>query len=112
MLRTRMDAVDFALQAGESLSTGAGLSSVYEAPEAKGEKSVSIMVMLLGGNYRMTKAKPTPQKIIRYWHPRKGGWYHAILIRSGRKWAIVESNWTTCPTRHRIPLANVRESVL
>jgi len=91
MLRTRMDAVDFALQAGESLSTGAGLSSVYEAPEAKGEKSVSIMVMLLGGNYRMTKAK---------------------LIRSGRKWAIVESNWTTCPTRHRIPLANVRESVL
>jgi len=50
MLRTRMDAVDFSLQAGESLSTGAGLSSVYEASEAKVEKSVSIMVMLLGGN--------------------------------------------------------------
>jgi hypothetical protein len=50
--------------------------------------------------------KPTTQ-IIRYWHPRLGGWYHATLIRSGRKWAIVrELNRTV---NHRVPVADVRE---
>jgi hypothetical protein len=41
--RTRMNSVDFQSQAGESVSTGAGLSSVYAASEAKVGKSISII---------------------------------------------------------------------
>jgi hypothetical protein len=54
----------------------------------------------------MSKQKPTTQ-IIRYWHPRLGGWYHATLIRSGRKWAIVQE--LTAQKRHRVSVADVRE---
>jgi hypothetical protein len=31
-----------------------------------------------------------PTEVVRYWHPRKGGWYHARLIREGRKWATIK----------------------
>ena len=24
-----------------------------------------------------------------FWHPSKGGWYAAILIRKGYKWAVI-----------------------
>jgi hypothetical protein len=61
----------------------------------------------------MTKEKPTQQSkdYIRYWHPRKGGWYHARLIRLGRKWALVK-DLAGSLRQHRIPVADVREAVL
>jgi len=49
-------------------------------------------------------------KLIRYWHPRKGGWYHAVLIKVGRKWATVQDYWPS-PKRHRIPIADVKEAL-
>lgn len=54
----------------------------------------------------MTTKKPTKQ-IIRYWHPRMGGWYHATLIRSGYKWALVQELVT--PKRHRVAISDVKE---
>lgn len=37
----------------------------------------------------MTKWKPTPNTIVRYWHPRNGGWYHGSIIKTGYKWATL-----------------------
>jgi hypothetical protein len=54
----------------------------------------------------MKKQKPTTH-IIRYWHPRLGGWYHATLIRKGYKWAVVRE--LTQDRRHRVPAGDVRE---
>jgi hypothetical protein len=54
----------------------------------------------------MTQQKPTTQ-IVRYWHPRLGGWYHAILIRKGYKWALVKE--LTRDQNHRVPVEDVRE---
>jgi len=52
-------------------------------------------------------------QVIRYWHPRKVGWHHAILIRSGRKWATVQDYWPRInPKRHRVPVDDVREALL
>lgn len=68
----------------------------------------------------MPKQKPTFKlhSIIRYWHPRKGGWYHATLVRIGSKWAMVEPlaahNGIIIggATRKRVPVSNVAEAVL
>lgn len=45
--------------------------------------------------------------IVRFWHPAKGGWYHATLIKSGRKWARVRAlgNGHT----RRVSIQDVRE---
>jgi hypothetical protein len=66
----------------------------------------------------MTKQKPTLKlhSIIRYWHPRKGGWYYATLAKAGRKWAYVKplqsaSNGIVMPEgrRRRVRIADVKE---
>ncbi|HEX3156817.1 MAG TPA: hypothetical protein VHV32_19465 [Candidatus Angelobacter sp.] len=54
----------------------------------------------------MPKQKTT-KTIIRYWHPRLGGWYHATLIRSGYKWAVVQE--LVSPKRHRVAISDVKE---
>lgn len=54
----------------------------------------------------MSTQKPTTT-IIRYWHPRLGGWYHATIIRIGRKWAVVAE--LRNGQRHRVPVNDVRE---
>lgn len=54
----------------------------------------------------MTTQKPTKQ-IIRYWHPRLGGWYHATMIRNGYKWAVIAELVTG--KRRRVPISDVKE---
>lgn len=46
-------------------------------------------------------------QLIRYWHPRKGGWYHAILIRKGYKWAVVRE--LAADKKHRVSISDVQE---
>lgn len=66
----------------------------------------------------MTKWKPTPFTVVRYWHPRKGGWYHAELVKLGRKWAVVRPllghNGLVVAqgNRKRVAVADLREAVL
>jgi len=62
----------------------------------------------------MTKQKSTfTEGCIRYWHPRKGGWYHARLVKLGRKWAALTDYWPTAhPKRFRVPVSNVQKAVL
>ena len=55
----------------------------------------------------MMTTQKTTKHIIRYWHPRLGGWYHATLIRSGYKWAVVAE--LTTGKRHRVPASDVKE---
>ena len=61
--------------------------------------------------------KATPGDVIRYWHPRKGGWYHALLVKQGRKWATVEpmiqhNGVLVGPfKRRRIAVADIREAL-
>jgi hypothetical protein len=58
----------------------------------------------------MTRQKSTDPKIIRFWHPSKGGWYHARLVKRGRKWATVQPLGAN-QTRKRVPVDSVRESL-
>lgn len=54
----------------------------------------------------------TEQEYIRYWHPRKGGWYQAKLVRLGRKWATLQDYWPgSNPRRYRVPVANVKAAL-
>ena len=57
--------------------------------------------------------KPTFRdgQLVRYWHPTKGGWYTAALIKCGRKWATLRSiHIPTKVRRFRVPLDNVRDA--
>lgn len=47
-------------------------------------------------------------RIVRYWHPRLGGWYHAYLVRVGRKWVVVRDCWHN-GHNHRVAKDDVRE---
>jgi hypothetical protein len=49
-------------------------------------------------------------KMVEYWHPRKGGWHRAWLIRAGHKWATVQKIVPKGAAHRRIPMGNVRES--
>ena len=51
-------------------------------------------------------------KLVRFWHPRKGGWYHARLVKLGRKWATLASYFPDPQHRHfRVPVDNVKEAL-
>ncbi len=50
----------------------------------------------------MSKEKPTIVRVYRE------GWYHAILIRVGRKWAIVRE---FSGKRRRIAVADIKEAL-
>ena len=52
--------------------------------------------------------KKTLAKLVRYYHPRKGGWYHAKVLRQGRKWAVVEDLGNK--SKHRIAVAELKEA--
>jgi len=48
---------------------------------------------------------------IRYWHPRKGGWYHGRLVKAGRKWAWVRP-LQAASSKMRVPVGSIEKSVL
>lgn len=97
---------------GRRSHSSRGLSSVYAASGAKGEKSISIMVIVRLRLTEMTKEKPTPGDVIRYRDKRNGGWYHAILVRMGYKWATVKDYWPSAtPKRHRVLASDVETAV-
>lgn len=52
--------------------------------------------------------KPTVARLIQYWHPRHGGWYTAILLSLGRKWAKLEH--PVSYRRFRVPAVDLREA--
>ena len=56
------------------------------------------------------------ENYIRYWHPRKGGWYHGRLVKAGWKWAWVRplqaaSNGIVVAEgrRMRVPAGDIQE---
>jgi hypothetical protein len=57
----------------------------------------------------MKQTKKQAYSVVRYWHPRKGGWYHALLLKKGRKWALVEDMGTK-RLHHRVLVKNVQPS--
>jgi hypothetical protein len=58
-------------------------------------------------------------KLIRYWHPHKGGWYHAVLHKAGRKWAVIEPLGAhngflvtaDKPKRKRMLMSDIKEAI-
>lgn len=48
-------------------------------------------------------------KIIRYWHPGKGGWYYGRLMRSGRKWGRVKP--LGIGRNKRVAMTDIREAL-
>jgi hypothetical protein len=53
-----------------------------------------------------SRPQPEPTRLVRYWHPRLGGWYHAYLVRVGRKWVVVRDFQQH---NHRIAATDIRE---
>ena len=49
----------------------------------------------------------TDLRLVQYYHPKRGGWYYAYMIKAGRKWARL----AVIPTRRsvRVPVRDVRE---
>jgi hypothetical protein len=60
----------------------------------------------------MSKQKPT-KEIIRYWHPRLGGWYHgtvtATFLRKLREWHTVKPLAPKGAHNVNVPATDVQE---
>lgn len=50
-------------------------------------------------------AAPGSPRLVRYFHPRKGGWYHARILKAGRKWAVVQDLGSKA--RHKMALSEL-----
>jgi hypothetical protein len=59
-----------------------------------------------------TYPQPEPTRLVRYWHPRLGGWHHAELIRiddKGRKGKFAVVRDCGRSQRHSVPANDIRE---
>jgi hypothetical protein len=58
------------------------------------------MKIIASSNAERFKLSLSPGQLVRYWHPRHGGWHHAVLLRLGPKWATLRD---CSPDSHRRP---------